>query len=385
MTRIGWGLVGGGRGSQIGPAHRIGAGLDGAFAFAAGALDHRPEESRIFGRELGLGDDRAYGDWEEMLAGERSRDDRVKLVTVATPNATHFNISKAFLEAGFHVLVEKPMTANVDEAEDLFRVAQASGRICAVNYGYSGYPLVRHMKAMVRRGDLGKVRLVFAEFAHGHHADASTDGNPRVRWRYDPDQAGISAVFADVGIHALHLATFVCGEPATQLSADFAYCLPSRALEDDAMVNFRTETGAVGRLWASAVAVGRQHGLTLQVFGEKGGMRWSQEHPDQLYWMSTGKRIEIIERGESNLSAEADQATRITIGHAEGFPFAVANIYADLAEAIRARTANRPANPARSLYPTVVDGLRSAAAIQACVESARGGGCWVDARPSLLR
>ncbi len=385
MSKLKWGLIGGGEGSQIGPAHRLAAGVDGAFELVAGALDHRPEAGRAFAGRLGIEADRAYGDWREMLAGESGRDDRIDLVTVATPNATHFEITKAFLEAGFHVLCEKPMTMTVEEGEDVVRAVEASGRICAVNYGYSGYSLVRHMRAMVRRGDLGRVRLVVAEFAHGHHADAADADNPRVRWRYDPAQAGLSAQFADCGIHALHLASFVVGQEVATLSADFASCVEGRRLEDDAMVNFRMDGGTIGRLWTSSVAIGRQHGLTLQVFGERGGLRWAQEQPNQLYWTPVGGRTEIIERGEAGLSPEADRASRVTIGHAEGMPLAFANIYTDLAEAIRAPADRGPAGRGAGLYPRAEDGLRSMAAVHAAVRSAKQGGAWVDARPPMFK
>ncbi len=385
MARLGWGMIGGGEGSQIGPAHRLGAGLDGDFVFAAGALDHRAEAGRAYARRLGIASDRAYGDWREMLEGERGREDRVDLVTVATPNATHFEIAKAFLEAGFHVLCEKPMTVTVGEGEEIVRLAEETGRICAVNYGYSGYSLVRHMRAMVARGDLGAVRVVVAEFSHGHHADAADADNPRVRWRYDPAQMGVSAQFADCGIHALHMASFVTGQEVTRLSADFVSTMPVRTLEDDAMVNFRMDGGAVGRLWTSAVAVGRMHGLTIQVFGEKGGLRWAQEQPNQLVWTPTGGRNQIIERGEAGLSPEADRASRVTIGHAEGMPLAFANIYGDLAECIRARKEGREPDPAATLYPTAADGLRSMAAVHGAVASAKADGAWVDARPPMFR
>jgi predicted dehydrogenase len=385
MARLNWGLIGGGEGSQIGPAHRLGAGLDGEFAFVAGALDHRPEAGREYGRRLGLPPDRAYGDWREMLEGEKRRDDRIDLVTVATPNATHFEITKAFLESGFHVLCEKPMTMTVEEGEEIVRIARSSGRICAVNYGYTGYSLVRHMRAMVARGDLGRVRLVVAEFAHGHHADAEDADNPRVRWRYDPAQAGVSAQFADCGIHALHMASFVTRQEVETLCADTVSCIPSRVLEDDAQVNFRMNGGTVGRLWTSSVALGRQHGLTLQVFGEKGGLRWAQEQPNQLYWMPLRGRLTVIERGEAGLSPEADRTSRVTIGHAEGMPLAFANIYKDLAEAIRARKEGRPMDSAADLYPRAEDGLRSMAAVFAVAESGKAKGAWVDARPPMFR
>ncbi|WP_147111117.1 Gfo/Idh/MocA family protein [Tateyamaria sp. syn59] len=384
MAKLQWGMIGGGEGSQIGPAHRLGARLDGLFDFTAGALDHRPEEGRDYGQRLGLGD-RAYGSWQEMLEGERKRDDKVDLVTVATPNATHFEITKAFLEGGFHVLCEKPMTMTVEEGQEIVEIARKTGNICAVNYGYTGYSLVRHMRAMVARGDIGKVRLVVAEFAHGHHADATDADNPRVRWRYDPAQAGVSAQFADCGIHALHMASFVTGQEVEKLSADTVSCIDVRTLEDDAMVNFRMDGGAVGRLWTSSVAIGRQHGLGLQVFGETGGLRWSQEQPNQLYYMPLNERLQVIERGEANLSPEADRTTRVTIGHAEGMPLAFANIYTDLAEAIRARKEGRLMDPAANLYPRAEDGLRSMAAVFAVAESGKQDGKWLDARPPMFR
>jgi predicted dehydrogenase len=378
-------MIGGGEGSQIGPAHRLGAGLDGLFEFTAGALDHRPDAGRAYGRNLGLAADRSYGDWTEMLAGEKAREDRVDLVTVATPNSTHFEITKSFLEGGFHVLCEKPMTMTVEEGEAIVEIANRTGNICAVNYGYTGYSLVRHARAMVARGDIGKVRLVKAEFAHGHHADAADADNPRVRWRYDPAQAGVSAQFADCGIHALHMASFITGQEVTRLSADCVSCLDVRVLEDDAMVNFRMDGGTVGRLWTSSIAIGRQHGLTIQVFGETGGLRWSQEQPNQLYYMPLGQRLQVIERGEGNLSPEADRTSRVTVGHAEGMPLAFANIYCDLSEAILARKESRTMDPAANLYPRAEDGLRSMAAVYAVAESGKAEGAWLDARPPMFR
>jgi len=385
MVLLNWGLIGGGDGSQIGPAHRLGARVDGEFAFVAGALDHRAEEGRTFGVKLGLGADRNYGSWQEMLEGERNRPDRVELVTVATPNATHFPITKAFLEAGFYVLCEKPMTMTVDEGEEIVRISRATGAICAVNYGYTGYALVRHMRAMVARGDIGRVRVVNAEFAHGHHADAADAENPRVRWRYDPAQAGVSAQFADCGIHAMHMASFVTGQEVERLSADCVSAIPSRVLEDDAMVNFRMTGGVVGRLWTSSIAIGRQHGLGIEVFGETGGLRWSQEQPNQLFYMPLKSRLQVIERGEGNLSPEADRASRVTVGHAEGMPLAFANIYRDLAEAIHARKEGRAMDPAANLFPKAEDGLRSMAAVFAVAASGKAEGAWMDARPPMFR
>jgi len=374
VARLNWGMIGGGEGSQIGPAHRFGAQADGHFALAAGALDADAGRGRAHARRLGIAPDRAYGDWREMLAGERARDDRVDLVTVATPNATHFEIARAFLEAGFNVLCEKPMTMTVEEGEEVVRTAARSGAICAVNYCYSAYPMVREMRAMVRAGALGKLRLIVTNFSHGHHAGAD---NPRVRWRYDPAMAGVSGQFADCGIHALHMAGFVADDRVASVSADFASTVGGRVLEDDAMVNFRLSGGTVGRLWTSAVAVGRQHGLDIQVFGETGGLRWAAEQPNQVFHTPLGGRTEIVEKGEAGLSDEAARLGRVTIGHPEGFPLAMANIYADLAAAI--------GGDRRDGLPTAEDGLRSVAAIHAAAASARARGRWTDARPPMFR
>ena len=385
MSKLKWGLIGGGEGSQIGPAHRISAAMDGLYEFSAGALDVNPEKGREYAQRLGVAPNRAYGDWREMLAGERGRPDRIDLVTVATPNSTHYEITKAFLEAGIAVLCEKPMTVTVDEAEDIAATAERTGTLCAVNYGYTGYALVRHMRAMVARGDLGKVRLVKAEFSHGFHADAADADNPRVRWRYDPKLAGISGQFADCGIHALQMASFILGQQPGQLAADFVSTIESRELEDDALVNFRMDGGATLRLWTSSVAVGSMHGLNMRVFGEKGGLRWAQEWPNQLFWTPLNGRTTILERGGPGLSPQADRASRVTIGHAEGMPLAFANIYADLAEAIRAKREGRKPDPLAMEFPTAEDGLRSIAAIRAAVDSAKAGGSWVDARPPSRR
>ena len=377
MTKLNWGMIGGGEGSQIGPAHRLGAQADGNFILAAGALDHDAEKGRAYAQSLGVSADRAYGDWREMLAGEAGRDDRVDLVTVATPNSTHFEITKSFLEAGFNVLCEKPMTMTVEEGEEIVKIAAKSGKTCAVNYCYSAYPMVREMRHMVRSGQVGKVRLIVTNFSHGHHGDATDADNPRVRWRYDPAMAGVSGQFADCGIHALHMASFISCDQVVSLSADFASTIPSRTLEDDAMVNFRMSGGTVGRLWTSSVAIGRQHGFDIQVFGETGGMRWASEQPNQVYYTPVGGRTQIMEKGEGSLSDEASRLSRVAIAHPEGFPLAVANIYVDLAATIRGEV--------RDGLPTAEDGLRSMAAVHQAVASANNDGAWVDARPPMYR
>ncbi|HCP34174.1 MAG: Gfo/Idh/MocA family oxidoreductase [SAR324 cluster bacterium] len=379
MTEIlNWGLIGGGEGSQIGFAHRIGAELDGKFRFAAGALDLDPTRSRDYGKSLGLQEDRAYGNWKEMLEAESARKDRIDLVTVATPNETHFEISKAFLEKGFHVFCEKPLTTDLEDAKTLVKTARELNRVNAVNFGYSGYPLVRQMRAAIQRGELGKIRVVFAEFAGGFFADAADADNPRVRWRFDPKQAGVSAVTADAGIHALHMACFVTGQRVSSLSADFANFVEGRVLEDDSMVSFRMDGGTVGRLWTSGLAVGRAHGLRIQVFGEKGGFRWEQEQPNQLHWTPLGEPTRILERGAEGLQPEAIRASRITVGHAEGMPLAFANLYRDLGDRIQALKEGRVPDPMSTEHPSFEDGFHTLDFVHAAVKSAREGSRWVE-------
>ena len=378
MEKLNWGLIGGGDGSQIGLTHRIAAELDGCWRLRSGAFDVDSERSLSFGHSLGLESGRVYGDWRQMLARESERsEDRLQMVTVATPNATHYEITKAWLEAGFDVLCEKPLTMELEQARDLVAYVRAQQRICAVNYGYSGYPLVRQARAMVAAGELGAIRLVIAEFAHGHHADASDADNPRIRWRYDPKQAGASSVFADCGIHALHLACFICGQQPRQLNADFRSCVAGRELEDDALINAELSSGATLRLWSSAVACGRQHGLGVQVFGSKGGLSWRQEAPNQLQWAKLGAPTQVIERANSGvLTPAALRASRIAVGHPEGFIGAVGNIYRDLGEVISARKRGDQPNPEALSYPSVEDGAIGVAAIEAAVRSAATGSRW---------
>ena len=377
MTKLKWGMIGGGEGSQIGPAHRLGALADGLFEFSAAALDHRPDIGRTYAKSLGISEDRAYGDWKEMLTKEKNREDRIDLVTVATPNSTHFEITKSFLEAGFNVLCEKPMTMTVDEGEEIVKIASKSGKLCTVNYCYSAYPMVRQARDMVRNGELGKIRLIVTNFSHGHHGNAEDANNPRVRWRYDPQMAGVSGQFADCGIHALHMASFIGNDEVESVSADFASTIKGRELEDDAMVNFRMSSGIVGRLWTSSVAIGRQHGFDIQVFGEKAGLKWKSEHPNQLIYSKVGNRTEIIEKGENNLCEDALRLSRVAIAHPEGFPLAVANIYVDIAATLK--------GDKRANLPTASDGLRSMAAVYSATESAKNNGKWTDARPPMFR
>jgi predicted dehydrogenase len=376
-----WGQIGGGRGSQIGEAHRIATRLDGYFELSAGALDADAASGRAFALDLGISKDRAYGDWREMLSGEckRAPDDRLDLVTVATPNATHFEITKAFLEAGFNVLCEKPLTMTIKEADELCAIADRSRAICGVNFGYSGYPMAIQAREMIEGGDLGRIRVVVAEFAHGAHANADDCDNPRVRWRYNLAEAGVSSVVADLGIHALHMAEFMTGQSIVQISAHFDHCVEGRQLEDDALLAYRFDGGAVGRLWTSAIACGQPHGFSMRVFGSKGGIRWHQEYPNQLYWTPLGSSTQILERGDARLYPGATCASRIAIGHAEGMFGAFANIYRAIYTALNSDKL-APKFTEAPTYPDVKHGAAMVRAVHASAKSAAMNGAWIDLR-----
>ena len=377
MRKLNWGIVGGGDGSQIGFAHRAGAELDRRFEFCAGAMDVEPGRAREFALGLGLSPDRAYESWQQMLENEAARSDRVDLVTVATPNSTHFDIAKAFIQEGFNVLCEKPLTNELDQARELARLARSKPVKAAVNFGYTGYPMVRQMRAMIQDGALGAIRVVKTEFAGGFLADAVDQDNPRVRWRFDPKLAGVSCAVADLGSHAMHLATFVTDQNLVSVSADFASGVKGRQLEDDAAVAFRMSKGAVGRMWVSGLAIGRTHGLGMCVYGEKGGLAWFQECPEQLQWTPLNESTRVLERGSDCLSDAAVRANRLTIGHPEGMVLAFANLYRDLSDLIAADLAGIDPDPLCSEIPGFDDGLHMVEMVHASAVSASNDGRWV--------
>ncbi|MDE2737978.1 MAG: Gfo/Idh/MocA family oxidoreductase [Paracoccaceae bacterium] len=378
MKKIRWGIVGGGEGSQIGFAHRAGVAVEEKYDFVASALDIDPAKAKEFGIRLGVSPDRAYGNWQEMLQSERARPDRIELVTVATPNDTHFEICKSFMEAGIDVFCEKPLTINVEEAMELVKLGKKLGRVCAVNFGYTGYPMIRQMREMVLRGDLGKTRVVFTQFAGGFMAESNWQDDPRIGWRFDPKKAGVSAVTLDLGSHAMHLACFVTGQKVKRVSSDFAVGVAGRELEDDSLTAFRLQDGTIGRQWVSGLAYGRIHGLSIQIFGELGGLRWQQEQPNQLYWTKGKEATKILERGAPYLYDEANRAGRVTIGHPEGMPLAFSTLYKDLAEVINCRKEGKTPDQSALTYPSFEDGLHMVEVVFSQVDSSRKGGQWTE-------
>ena len=378
--RLRLGMIGGGKGSQIGDSHRLAARLDDRYVLAAGALDIDPARGRDFALELGIAPERAYADWRAMVEGERARPDPVDLVTIATPNSTHHPIAKAFLGAGIAVLCEKPLATSSRDALELCRIARRRGLIGAVMYGYSGYPLVRQARAMVRDGALGRIRVVRAEFAHGGHVTEVERDSNNAAWRYDPAIAGPSGVLADAGSHALHMIAWIIGQDVAELAAHFDRIVPSRRLEDNAFLTLRYEGGAVGTLWASSVALGHRHGLRWEIFGDRASLAWQQEHPNHLVHCLVGESPRLIERDGPGTDPWSRRSGRVSGGHSEGYFVAWANLYRDLADAIAARRSGKDVDAAAYGLPDLVDGAKSVRCIEAAVESAARDGAWVSAR-----
>jgi predicted dehydrogenase len=369
------GMVGGGEGAYIGNIHRLSARLDNGFQLVAGAFDIDAERGRRFAATLGLDEGRAYGDYRAMLAAELARPDRVDAVAICTPNHTHFPIAKAFLEAGFDVVCEKPLTTTLEDAVALRAVVEQTGRFMGVTYTYSGYPMVHEAREMVAAGLLGAIRVVQVEYPLEWMATAiEHEGNAQAAWRTDPKKSGRGGSIGDIGTHAYHLAGFVTGLKLESLSADLATFVAGRALDDNAHVMLRYEGGARGLLWSSQVAIGCSNGVRLRVFGDKGALTWFQEQPNELEFTTLFGRTERIKRGAADLSESARVRTRTPPGHPEGYLEAFANLYAGFAEAIRARQDGREPGAIGRHIPSVHDGLKGVAFVDAVVDSALAGG-----------
>lgn len=364
------GMIGGGQGAYIGNIHRLAARLDGKWVLVAGAFDVDPERGRTFAINEGLDPARSYGNYQELIAGEAAREDRVDAVAICTPNFTHYPIAKALIEAGFDVICEKPLTATLEDAIALEKLSRESGRFVGVTYTYSGYPMVHEARARVAAGEIGEVRTVQVEYPLEWMATAiEQQGNAQAAWRTDPKKNGRGGSIGDIGTHAYHLAGFVTGLKLQSLTADLATFVAGRALDDNAHVMMRYEGGARGLLWSSQVALGNSNGVRLRVFGSTGSLQWFQEQPNELVYMPLNGRVQTIKRGADDLSEDARVRTRTPPGHPEGYLEAFANLYAGFAEAIRARRAGRePAAIGRNI-PLAYDGLKGVAFVEAVVDS----------------
>ena len=380
MRPIRWAMVGGGRGSQIGYSHRSAALRDRVFDLQAGAFDIDPERGRAFGVGLGLDPARCYPDYATLFAAEAVRPDGIEAVSIATPNNTHYPIAKAALEHGLHVVCEKPLCFTVAEAEDLQRLAAERGRVVGVTYGYAGYPMIEQARIMVARGDLGAIRLVNLQFAHGFHNTAVELDNPATRWRVDPRFAGPSYVLGDIGTHPLYLSEVIAPELRIKrlLCARQSFVASRAPLEDNAVTLMQYEGSAFGTVWSSAVNAGSIHGQKVRIVGERASLEWWDEHPNQLSFEVQGEPARVIERGMSYLEPGVLALDHISSGHPEGLFEAWANLYGRFAEAMRATDAGDTATLASLRYPGIEAGVAGVRWVETCVRSADAGGVWVD-------
>lgn len=368
-------MVGGGEGAYIGNIHRISTRFDGAFQLVAGAFDADAARGHRFAATQGIDPARSYDDFKAMIAAEGDREDRIDVVAICTPNHTHFPIAKAFLEAGYEVICEKPLTNTLEDAIALEQLVRETGRFMGVTYTYSGYPMVHEAREMVAAGKLGAIRVVQVEYPLEWMATAiEAAGNVQAAWRTDPKRSGRGGSIGDIGTHAYHLAGFVTGLKLEALTADLASFVEGRVLDDNAHVLLRYEGGARGLLWSSQVALGCSNGIRLRVFGEKGGLAWFQEQPNELTFSPLFGRTETIKRGADDLSEAAKVRIRTPPGHPEGYLEAFANLYRGFAEAIRARREGRKATAIGLNVPTAYDGLKGVAFVDAVVDSAEAEG-----------
>lgn len=379
-TAIRWGMVGGGHGSQIGYVHRSAALRDGYFQLLAGAFDLDPDRGRAFGVDLGVAPDRCYDDYEAMFRAEAARPDGIRCVTIATPNNTHYPITRAALLAGLHVICEKPLTFTTAEALDLQALAQDRGLVIGVAYGYSGYQMIEEAARLVAEGALGRIRIVNLQFAHGFHSQAVEQDNPAARWRVDPAFAGPSYVLGDLATHPFYIAQVICPDlQIRRLLCTRQSFVASRApLEDNATVLMEYEGGAVGTCWTSAVNAGAMHSQKVRIVGSLGSVEWWDEQPNQLRLEMQGEPLRILDRGMGYLHPQALADDRIGAGHPEGLFEAWANLHARFALAIEAHEEGDPARVAGLRYPGIRAGVDGVRWVEHCVRSADGGGVWVD-------
>ncbi len=377
--RIRLGMVGGGPGAFIGAVHRIAARMDDHYELVAAALSSDAARSRSAAQDLHIAPDRAYGSYTEMAAAEAKRPDRIGAVSIVTPNNMHYPMAKAFLEAGFHVICDKPLTTTVEEALDLAAIVRRSGLIFGLTHNYTGYPMVRLARQMIVEGQLGKIRVVQVEYAQDWLATPlEQTGQKQAAWRTDPARSGPGGSLGDIGTHAYNVACFVTGLHCREVAADVSIFVPGRRLDDNVQLLLRFAEGAKGALWASQVATGNANNLRLRVYGEKAGLEWHQEEPNDLQFARLGEAPETIRRPGPGGNSPAAHASRIPAGHPEGYLEAFAQLYSDLAEQINARREGRSPSLASLLVPNVEDGVEGMRFIAATLESGRRNAAWVD-------
>lgn len=373
------GMVGGGRGAFIGAVHRRAALFDGGVELVAGAFSSTREKSLESGRDLYLPEDRIYGSWEEMVEAESKmpEDQRLDFISVVTPNHLHYPVSMAFIQAGFNVVCDKPLCHTVEQAMDIVRAVRENNVLFAVTYNYTGYPMVKQARALVRSGALGEIVKVIVEYPQGWLAQpAEMMGNKQAEWRTDPARSGIAGCIGDIGTHAENLLSYITGLEIEAICADLTTFVAGRRLDDDGNILLRFKNGAKGILTASQVSVGEENNLRIRVWGTKAGLAWSQENPNYLHVISNDGPEQIYKRGNAYNAPEAAAATRLPSGHPEGYYEAFANIYKNFTDAIRAKLSGREPSGNALDYPGPVEGARGVYFIHKVVESSASDRKW---------
>jgi predicted dehydrogenase len=374
--KIRYGMVGGGQGAFIGAVHRLAARVDDQYVLVAGALSSERKRALASAAELGLAPDRSYGSYKEMAEKEAAREDGIEVVSIVTPNNTHAPIATAFLNAGIHVICDKPLSLTAAEARDLVKLTKKTGKIFAVTHNYTGYPMTRQARAMIAAGELGELRVVQAEYAQDWLTEPlEKTGQKQAKWRTDPKQSGAGAL-GDIGTHAYNLACFVTGLRLESLLADVGTLVKGRRNDDNNQIILRWKGGARGSIWASQVATGNENNLSLRVYGTKAGLEWRQEDPNYLWFSALGQTPRLITRGGAGAGPDAGRVTRVPSGHPEGYLEGFANLYSEIARAIRAAREGGKPDPA-VMFPTVEDGLVGMEFVEAALESSRKGNVWV--------
>ena len=379
QRRIRMGMVGGGRDAFIGAVHRMAAGLDGLIELVCGAFSSDPEKSRLSGADLFLPPDRCYGTYEEMFAKERAlpAGERMDFVAIVTPNFLHHPVAIAALEAGFHVMCDKPMTLNLEEAKDLAARVERSGLLFGLTHNYTGYPLVKEARHRVHQGELGEIRKIVVEYPQGWLATRLEDtGQKQAEWRTDPARAGASCCIGDIGTHAENLTEYVTGLRISHLCADLTTFVDGRQLDDDGNILLRFEGGAHGILYASQVSIDEENDLRIRVYGTEGGLEWRQEEPNSLILKWPDRPRQVLRTGGPTLSERSALHTRLPMGHPEGFIEAFANLYRNYALSLDCRLCGSEPEPHYGDFPTVHDGVRGMAFIEAAVASSASEHKW---------
>ena len=372
------GMVGGGKDAFIGGVHRIALRLDGYYELVAGSFSSNFDNSKETGKDLGLAEDRIYKTYQEMAEKESSRSDAIDVVAIVTPNHLHVPIAKIFAEKGIHIICDKPLALSSKEAISLKNIVESKKLIFALTHNYTGYPMVRHARSLIEKGDLGSIRVIQAEYPQDWLTTKAEDsGLKQAEWRTDPKRSGGGGCIGDIGTHAFNLIRFITGLEIEELSADIHTFVKGRLLDDNAQIMLRFKGGAKGALWSSQVAVGNENNLKIRIYGENGGIEWRQEDPNYLYYTKFGHSTERVTRGSGNVSKEAKDVTRIPPGHPEGYLEGFANIYNDVYKKLYAQINNQNYDDSNDCYPTINDGVEGMRFIETALESSKNNGKWI--------